>query len=80
MLRHRRGSSSEARRARARNLEGAKAGMPKRTPGGAELGSPNGPTGCGAAEVSSLDFFAVNSGGGSGINAVAKNSQRSSSS
>jgi len=74
VLRHRRGSSSEARRAKARYLEGAKAGMPKRTPGGAALGSPNGPTGCGSVGVSSLDFFAADSCGGPDICKVAKNS------
>gem|GEM_PF-3649757 len=46
VLRHRRGSSSEAWKAKARYLEGAKAGMPERTPGVAELGSPNGPDSC----------------------------------
>ena len=37
-------------------------------------GLPERNTGCGAAGVSSLDFFAAGSCGGSGINTVAKNS------
>jgi hypothetical protein len=40
VLIHRRGSSSEAWKAKARCLERAQAWMPERTPGGAALGSP----------------------------------------